>query len=373
MKNAQKPRLDIMQMANVGIEHVNWLVYPYVPLGKITLLQGDPGTGKTFVALSLGASVTTGVPMPFGIPTDGELRASGKPGNVLYVTAEDGIGDTLKPRFKALGGDEDRFYATAGTVDVEGADGQAHFDLSQIDLLDDVMEDVHPKLLVIDPLQGFLGAGVDMHRANEIRPLMSKLGKLAAKHNCACLVVGHLNKTTQSPALYRALGSIDIIAAARSALYTGTDPNSDDFALVQTKCSVGPKGPAQGYEIDDSGLHWKGTIDVSAQSMLQPVAGPRSLEAAKEFLREMLRDGPRLSSDLYRLAEELGIADRTLDRARDHLRIVCRPTGFQKPWEWRLPVEEPIASSMADCGSLELKTDQVKESSSDEQERTIAL
>jgi hypothetical protein len=331
--NASAMQLDIVPVSAVETEFVDWLFKPYIPVGKLTLLEGDPESGKTYVALALSAAVTTGRGLDFEIPVLGKSQLVGEPANVVYFSAEDGIGDTIKPRFASLGGDERRLHVAK--------DGAAGFTLSQIDRLDEVLSGLKPVLLVIDPLQAFLGANVDMHRANQVRPVLSPLSSLAEKHRCAILLIRHLNKSVQQKTQYRGMGSIDFTATARSVLLAGTDPRRPGgFALLQTKCSVARKGPGILYSIDDSGLHWDGQADLSASDLMQASANsgqpPRGGRAV-EFLRQMLSAGPVASAEVNAKAQAEDISMRSLNRAKDELGVICQPAGFQGGWIWRLP------------------------------------
>jgi hypothetical protein len=363
LSDAPARHLDVVAMSDVTATHVDYLVDPQIPIGKLTLLEGDPSSGKTYCALSIAAAVTTGkAPFP-SILVDGEAEGR-TPQNVLYISVEDDIADTLKPRFLKLGGDTDRFFAVKGVIQPhsEGPAKHSAFDFSDMALLDATLRELRIRFLVIDPIQGFLGAKVDMNRANEVRPLLAALSELAAKHSCAPLLIRHLNKASQGKSMYRGMGSIDFTAAARSVLLAGRHPTlPDSYVMVHTKCSVGPRAHSMRYEIDDLGLHWKGEVHLSADDILQPAAGPRSLESAKSFFQEILRDGPKSSEEVSKLATKSGLSARTLDRGKKELGVVSRPSGFRGPWTYQLP-DTPLiftpadvcqSQGLADCGSLE--------------------
>lgn len=194
--------LKIVTMRDIEAEPVHWLWEPYVPAGKITIIQGDPGDGKTTLALAIAANVTTGSALPGSGSTD--------PVSVIFQTAEDGLADTIKPRLEQFGAD-------CGRVHVIDEDEQA------LSLSDERIERaiirMDAKLFILDPLQAYLG-GADMHSANGVRPLMKQLGLVAERTGCTIVIIGHLNKKG-GKAQYRGLGSIDIYAAARSVLTVG--------------------------------------------------------------------------------------------------------------------------------------------------------
>lgn len=204
-KNAmQNEELEIIRMSEIQMREVEWLWYPYIPFGKLTIIQGDPGEGKTTFALRLAAACSTGTAMPG--------MESLSPFNVIYQSAEDGLEDTIKPRLTEAGADQERVI-------------NIREDKKSLHLLDSRIEKAivrcDAKLLILDPLQGYLGERIDMNRANEIREVMKAIGQVAQRTGCAIVLVGHLNKATGMISAYRGLGSIDFRAAARSVLVVG--------------------------------------------------------------------------------------------------------------------------------------------------------
>jgi RecA-family ATPase len=335
-------------MADVLSKEVEWLCPPYIPSSKVILLEGDPESGKTFLAIEIAAAVTTGRRTLTGIPVEGDNSSVGTGANVLYFTGEDDIADTLRPRFEKQGGNTDLFYAVQGMVEqVNGEKIHTSFTLSCVQELERALAELKPALVIIDPLQAFLGAKVDMHRSNEVRPVMAGLAELAADHKCAILVIRHLNKAGQGKALYRGMGSIDFSAAARSILLAGKDPEDQErFVLVHNKSSLGPKGEALTYEIDDKGLHITGITNVTAEDLLfrmkemvQPV------DQAVNFLRDQLATGPKSRNALGEAAALQGIKFRTLERAGKRLGIMCSPSGFGGPWLWHLSTQQVLPAS----------------------------
>ena len=173
-----KNELKLISMDTIDAEKVQWLWYPYIPLGKITIVQGDPGEGKTTFALAVIASLTKGEPLP-------ECEEGMEPMNVIYQTAEDGLADTIKPRLVAAGADCTRVLV------IDETDKE----LTLIDeRLEEAIKETGAQLIVLDPIQAYLGEDVDMHRANEVRPVLKRLAAMAERTHCAVLLVGHLNK-----------------------------------------------------------------------------------------------------------------------------------------------------------------------------------
>jgi archaellum biogenesis ATPase FlaH len=333
-------QLDVVSFADVEVKEVAWLIPPYIPLGKITILEGDPESGKTFLAIAMAAAVTSGTVMDLtGIPVEGRVPARTTPSNVLYFTGEDDLADTLKPRFLKQQGDQTRFFAVQGMVsERDGKKVEENFTLGCIAELEKSLQELRPALVVIDPLQAFLGSKVDMHRANEVRPVMSGLGKLADENRCAILIIRHLNKSVNQRSGYRGMGSIDFTAAARSVLLAGKNPrNPKQFALVHTKCANGPKGSSLTYSIGGDGLNWLGSADISADDLLGGTPSTvKPVDGAVAFLREILAAGPKASAEIQAAADERGISERTLQRAKHPAGVICRPSGFQGDWFWEL-------------------------------------
>jgi RecA-family ATPase len=186
--------LRLINMQDVEVEEVQWLIYPFIPYGKVTIIQGDPGEGKTTLVLQIIARLTKG---------ESILNEEAKPPiNVIYQTAEDGLADTIKPRLLSADADCSRVLV------IDDRDTP----LTMLDVrLEKAIAETNAKLVVLDPLQGFLGADVDMHRANEIRPVMKHIAELAEKYKCAIILIGHMNKCSTSKSTYRGLGTIDLL------------------------------------------------------------------------------------------------------------------------------------------------------------------
>ena len=251
-----EPKLKLINMDSVEVEQVEWLLYPFIPYGKVTIIQGDPGEGKTTMVLQIIAKLTRGEPiLPVTDTTKTKEKRSDEvdsenedldaednmqeqssvsPVNVIYQTAEDGLGDTIKPRLLAAGADCSKVLV------IDDSDQP----LTMADVrLEEAIVQTKAKMVVLDPIQGFLGADVDMHRANEIRPLMKRIAVLSEKYHCAVILIGHMNKNSNGKSSYRGLGSIDFQAAARSVLIVGRVKDEPEVRVVcHTKSSLAPEG-----------------------------------------------------------------------------------------------------------------------------------
>lgn len=310
--------LSLINMADVESKNVEFLWYPYIPYGKITIIQGDPGEGKTTAVLRIAALLTKGEKLP----EDNQER---EPVNVIYQTAEDGLADTVKPRLEAAGADCSRILV----ID------ESDENLSMLDSrIEEALKETDAKLIILDPIQAYLGSNVDMHRANEIRPVMKHLGNIAEKYGCAIILIGHMNKASGSKSTYRGLGSIDFQATARSVLIVGRikdDPTCR--VIVHDKSSLAPEGPSIAFRLDkDNGFEWEGIIDITVDELLSGEQKTSKLNKAKDFLKSYLADGPKAYNDIEVEAAENGIKSRTLYTAKDELGVVSKKVGAK--WFW---------------------------------------
>ena len=326
-----EPNLKLINMEQVEIEKIDWLLYPFIPFGKVTIVQGDPGEGKTTMVLQIIAKLTKGeavLPSGSDEPALEEKTMDLEPVNVIYQTAEDGLGDTIKPRLLAAGADCSR-------VMVIDDNDRA---LTMMDArLEEAIIQTKARLVVLDPIQGFLGAEVDMHRANEIRPLMKRVAVLAEKYHCAIILIGHMNKNSNGKSSYRGLGSIDFQAAARSGLIVGRIKDEPESRVVcHVKSSLAPEGKSIAFRLDkDTGFEWIGEYDISADDLLSGDSRGQKSRKAKEFLLEILADGGMAQKKIEEEAEKRGIKKKTLRNAKLELEIDSVKRGNQ--WFWMLP------------------------------------
>ena len=318
-------------MEQVEVEKIDWLLYPFIPFGKVTIVQGDPGEGKTTMVLQIIAKLTKGeavLPSGSDEPALEAKTVDLEPVNVIYQTAEDGLGDTIKPRLLSAGADCSR-------VMVIDDNDQA---LTMMDArLEEAIIQTKARLVVLDPIQGFLGAAVDMHRANEIRPLMKRVAVLAEKYHCAIILIGHMNKNSNGKSSYRGLGSIDFQAAARSVLIVGRIKDEPEIRVVcHVKSSLAPEGKSIAFRLDkDTGFEWIGEYDISADDLLSGDNRGKKIHAAKEFLQEVLASGSVAQTKVAEEAESRGIKKKTLWNAKKELEINSVKIGNQ--WFWMLP------------------------------------
>ena len=308
LKEPSKPEtVKIIRMSDVELTPVEWLWKPYLPFGKLSVLQGNPGEGKTYFAMHLAAACTNGKLLP--------NMERMEPFNVIYQTAEDGLGDTVKPRLIEAGADLDRVLV----ID----DSDVQLTLSDERIEKAIVEN-NARLVIIDPIQAYLGADVDMNRANEVRPIFMRLGQVAQRTGCAILLIGHLNKAAGMQSLQRGLGSIDIAAAVRSVMFIGKLKHDPTMRiLTHEKSSLAPPGASLAFSLgDEGGFRWVGEYDITADEMLSGIEPQRETKTqqAKDLICALLAGGKQvLSEDIDKAALERGIPGRTVRDAKREL------------------------------------------------------
>ncbi len=311
--------LSLIRMSDIEAKEVDWLWYPYIPFGKITIIQGDPGEGKTKLALELGARLTKGEHF--------DDEQCHEPMNIIYQTAEDGLADTIKPRLESAGADCSKVLVI---------DDREH-PLSMLDeRLEIAIKETGARLLILDPIQAYIGSNVDINRANEIRPSMKKLGDLAEKYNCAVILIGHMNKGGVGKAIYRGLGGIDFAAAARSVLLVARDPEDESVrAVAPIKSSLAPEGNIVAFKLGSkNSFEWLGEYDIDMDSLLYGYSSGDKYQKAKNFIEAELSGGREVP--VRQIEEKLRgmqISKRTLESVKKDLKIESKKVGNM--WVWR--------------------------------------
>lgn len=313
--------LNIIKMSDIKEEEIKWLWYPYIPYGKLTIIQGDPGDGKTTLALNIASRLSKGEKFEEGVSIE-------EPINIIYQTAEDGLADTIKPRLLRANANCERIMVIDESEKSLAMDDER---------LKKAIVSQNAKLLILDPIQAYLGNRVDMNRANEIREMTKKLTLLAEETKCAIVLIGHMNKSMGSKATYRGIGSIDIFAVARSVLLVGKiEENSSIRGVVQIKNNLALIGNSKGFEIFDGCVKWLGDYEITADEILNSFEGKiNKTERAKRLLEELAEQYDEIkSSDIYTRAEELRISMRTMDNVKRELGI--RAKKIKNSWYWEL-------------------------------------
>ncbi len=332
----------LVRLSDVEPQPIRWLWAGWIALGKIAIIDGDPGLGKSILTLDLAARVSRGSLMPCGSP--GALHR--QPSGVVLLSAEDDPADTLRPRLDAAGADVSKIVFLEG---VRASDGNRMPNLADLAAIEEAILAVDAKLLVIDPLMAYLGG--DAHRDNEVRQSLGPIAMLAARHGCAVLVVRHLNKSGGSHAVYRGGGSIAIIGAARTGMLVARDPDDEKArVLAPSKNNLAEEPESLRYRVEAAGIAakitWMGTSKHGARALLEAAAGDAPAASAVsevgEWLAGELSEGPRLSSEVKSAARGAGLAWRTVERAKAALGVRARRQGEggargKGAWSWALP------------------------------------
>ncbi len=318
--------LQVIKMSEIQSQEVSWLWYPFIPYGKLTIIQGDPGDGKITFVLNIAAKLSRGEGL------DSEMKLS-EPVNVIYQSAEDGLADTVKPRLELAGADCERI----SVID------EKEKSLSMVDeRLEKAIVQTKARMLILDPIQAYLGGGMNMNRANEARDMTKKLGALAEKYQCAIVLIGHMNKAAGNKAVYRGMGSIDFFAVARSVLLVGRVEGEPNIrAVVQIKNNLAAFGHPKAFALSEDSFQWLGDYEITADEVLGGIAPKANkMEQAKHMLRELaLTSNAVLSKEIFDMADEQGISKRTLENAKKELGI--RAKKINNSWYWELDKVKP--------------------------------
>jgi ribosomal protein S27AE len=332
----------IVNLADVQPLAVQWTWWPYLARGMIAVLDGDPGIGKSLLTVQLAASLSRGFPLP---DQQGKPTLPTSPSTVLFLAGEDSVPHTIRPRLDRAGADPSRIHILTGFVGREAE--EKAFTLQHMPVLRRAMADLKPALVLLDPLQSYMGAA-NMNYATETRPLMTALGRTAEEFDATILCVRHLAKPAAGgggKALHRGLGSIDIIGAARTALLVESHPVDRDKALLMmTKSNIGPKGRVQIFNKADGAFAWSGVSRLDAEVIAGNGRGPDPLsllEAAFWLERKLSGGIPVPSTDIIEMLAEEGFKGTTVKAAKKSLGIISLKTG--DTWSWKLPSLEIIS------------------------------
>lgn len=332
-------------ISDVGSERVSWLWRGWLASGKLSVMDGDPGLGKSAAVLDLAARVSAGLPFPNGTRCEA--------GGVVILSAEDGLADTIKPRLEAAGADTSRISSLATVV--AGTGSKRHerlFSLPKdIPILEREIDRVGAKLVIVDPLMAFLAEKIDAHKDQDVRRALAPLAAMADRTGVAVHLVRHLSKGESKNPIYRGGGSIGIIGAARMGSLVAVDPQDENrrvLAPTKNNLTMQPKSLTYSLEEAENGavkVVWTGESDLSASDLLQTFGEtePEVRGEAEQFLLSLLEDGPVPSEEIFKAAKTARISESTLRRAKKKLRAVAEreniPGGKRGDgkWVWKLP------------------------------------
>ena len=318
--------LPLEHFNTIKTSKVDWLWYPYIPCGKITVLQGDPGAGKSMFMIETISRLTKGEKLP-----DGMTR---QPVEVIYQCSEDGLADTIKPRLDKAGADCERVAFIREDIN--------SFTLND-DILHQAMIRSDARLLVIDPFQAYIGDS-DLSNVSSMRRIMSKLSMWASASNCAVILIGHMTKKSHAKELYRGLGSVDIVALARSVIQIECSEENPQIRYIRhIKSSLSGLGPELMFTIDRDGrFKW-----INEQSIVPYVAisstdmenlSGGKIETAANLIIQLLSQGPQKAAQVTELITNTGISGRTVNQAKRQIGIVSSRKNGQ--WYWSLPTQD---------------------------------
>lgn len=315
--------MKLVSISEIELQEVEWLWYPYIPFGKITIIQGDPGEGKTTLGLRLAAACSNG----HGFPGMEERP----PISVIYQTAEDGLGDTVKPRLMEAEANENLIFNISEETDVLTLKDER---------IEAAIKATGARLMIFDPIQGYVGEDTDINRANEIRTVMRGIARIAEETGCAIVFVGHLNKMKGTNSAYRGLGTIDFRASARSVLLVGRLRKMPNVrVIVHDKSSLAPEGKSMAFNLgNDEGFKWlDGYDNITADELLGGGEAETKTDQAEDLILDMLSSGEFVPSEkIYAKAKEKDISPRTVNEAKTRIKgIETKKLG--RGWSWAIP------------------------------------
>lgn len=326
------------RFSNVEEKKTPFLWYPYIPIGRLTILEGDPGQGKSWFSLAVATCVSIGQWMEV---MEGENNWS-EPSGVIYLTCEDDPEDTIKKRLRILQANQENVYYLEGKA--KGKEKSLGVTLGDIFIIGRTIDKTRSKLVIIDPIQAYLPGGTDMNKAEQIRPLLNKLQQLATEKQCAMLLVRHLSKGNKDNALYKGMGSIDFTAAARSVLMCGERKEISTvggvdfkrrFAVAQVKNNISPRGPAIEFELTQDQFLWIGTSDVSPEQIVaSSTVNIQALGEMKDFLRNIIGEDGMAYDEVQKQVRKAGLKIELLDQAKTAMGITMKQVFNQ--WRWLL-------------------------------------
>lgn len=349
----------MVPVEKVARQSVSWLWQDRIPAGRLSIIMGDPGVGKTGLCCDLAARISNGKQLPGG--------SEDRPRNVLFYSAEDSTADTLRPRFEDAGGDVSRIFVLSEDSET--------FDLDKdIDRISDTIQSYNPALVVFDPISCFMGE-INPWKNEDVRAMIRPLAAVALEFSTAIILVHHLNKQMGQSAIYRASGAPALVAASRAAwLLTEDEMTSDRRILLHVKNNLSRQKDGLAFSFNPNGtLAWESkAVQETANEHLGDLTEKRtSLEEAQTWLESYLSEGASPADAVKRASRAQGISPRTLDRAKKDLSVISRKegSGHGSQWVWALPDKydpDPIPDPITEEDRLRCIVQRFKERSTAE-------
>lgn len=348
---ADSGRSVLVTLSTVQPERLEWLWQGRLPAGKLVTLDGDPSLGKSTLGVTFAAHVSTGKPWP-----DGEHCIAG---DVVILSAEDGLADTIRPRLDAAGGDPERVHALTAVreVNASGSITTRPPTLADVTAIREVVEQTGARLLIVDVLMAYLPGKVDAHRDQDVRGVLHRIAELADATGCTMLLLRHLNKSSGGSPMYRGGGSIGIVGAARAGFLVALDPEDETetvrvLACVKSNLAAMPNSlsyrlvSAPGRDV--AHIEWIGASTHRAADLLRTDTDEQGeRDDAAAFIHDFLTEagGSALARDVQDAGRKRGYSKTTMHRAAQKLRVVKEKDGMRGPWTWRHPDDCPEGST----------------------------
>ncbi len=337
-------------MADIKARQVSWLWENRIPAGRITLLAGTPGLGKSFITCDLASRITNGTPFPDG--------AECVQGSVMLIACEDDPADTIRPRLDANGADPTKVHLLEGVIlKSKTKDKESMFTLSDVEILEKALARIPDcKLIVIDPIGSYLGGGTKANSDNEVRAVLAPIAKIAAETGVAVLIVAHTRKAEATHADDMVMGSRAFTGIARSVLHLMEDPDDcDRRLLLPGKCNITSRQNGLSFAIagHPATIHWSDQPeDRTANEVLASLSGKRKAggknEEVENWLKHQLRDGPKAQNKIFEAAKSEGFSTKAIYKARKAIKADSKAGEFGGPWAWSLPSRSPVSAATTD-------------------------